>query len=75
MSIQKHVKQVVDEWICKNLYVFSGDWLIKEVKRRLNHTGRKPFDSTILRKLRALREEGYKIRCVDRHKSFYVIDK
>lgn len=55
--------------------VIDGKSIVSEVKERMAIDGREPFDSTILRKLRALRKEGYKIRCVDNHKSFYVVDK
>jgi hypothetical protein len=92
MSIQKHVKQVIDEWLVapcltrewvaeqlgydlKNRRaVVSGKSIITEVKERMAFVGREPFDSTILRKMRKLREQGYKITCIDNRRSIYALE-
>lgn len=70
------------EWVAEQLgytlgnrrCVISGASIIADVKERMAFVGRQPFDSTILRKMRALRKEGYKIRCIDNHKSIYALE-
>jgi len=93
MSVQKHVKQVVDEWLDAPLLtreyiaeqlghplngsrcVIDGKSIISEVRERMAIDGREPFDSTILRKMRALREQGYKIKCIDNKRSIYALEE
>jgi len=94
MSIQKHVRQVLDEWLDAPLLtreyiaeqlghplngsrcVIDGKSIVSEVRERVFWAHeKKPFDSTILRKMRALREQGYKIKCIDNHKSIYALEE
>jgi len=92
MSIQKHVKSVVDEWldaprltreyVAEQLghplngsrCVIDGRSIISEVRERTAFSGKCPFDSTILRRLRELRKLGYRITCINTHKSIYALE-
>lgn len=53
--------------------VIDGASLIDEVKERMS-PNRYPFDSTILRRFRELREMGYKITCIDTYRSIYTLE-
>lgn len=55
--------------------VIDGKSIVSDVKERMVDANREPFDSTILRKMRALRKEGYKIRCIDNKRSIYALEE
>lgn len=74
MTVKSTIKQIISEYPIK-MFPISGIYLIDAVKSRMSIDNRKPFDGTIMRKLRELRNDGYIIECIDRKKSYYRIKK
>ena len=72
MSVKSTVKQILSEYPI-DMFPISGAYIIDSVKSRMSIDNRKPFDGTIMRKLRELRNDSYIIECIDKHKSLYRI--